>query len=154
MRNRFTEQEWTDLLILPFHLFTAVALADGEIQKEEMKEFLERTTRGALGYKDQLHKEIARGIIDGDTGELLKAGTGATGWDPKSVKQMMKEKLTSQEYQGLIGSLFIDLLNIAKASKKKGWFRKKGIEKEEQERLAAIGLFWELDLGQMAGFKK
>jgi len=33
MKDRFSSEEWNDLLILPFHLFTAVALADGEIQK-------------------------------------------------------------------------------------------------------------------------
>ena len=67
---------------------------------------------------------------------------------------MMREKLTTDEYQGFIGSMFIDLMNIAKASKKKGRFRKKGISEEEQERLAAIGLFWNLDLGRMEAFKK
>jgi hypothetical protein len=154
MKDRFNAEEWNDLLILPFHLFIAVAMADGEVQKAELKEFLERTTQGALGYKDPMHKEVARGIIDGDTGELLKAGTTASGWDPKNVKSMMKEKLTSDEYQGFIGSMFIDLLNIAKASKKGKWFRKKGIGKDEQERLAAVGLFWDLDLGRMAAFKE
>ena len=154
MKERFSTDEWNDLMILPFHLFTAVALADGKIQQAELKEFLERTTQGALGYRDPLHKEVARGIIDGDAGELLKAATGATGWDPKQVKSMMKEKLTSDEYQGFIGSMFIDLLNIAKASINGKWFRKKGIGKEEQERLAAIGLFWDLDLGRMEAFKK
>lgn len=154
MKERFSAAEWNDLLILPFHLFTAIALADGEIQKEELKEFLERTTRGALGYRDPLHKEVARGIIDGDAGELLKAAAGASGWDPKRVKPMMKDKLTSDEYQGFIGSMFIDLLNIAKASKKGKWFRKKALGKDEQERLAAIGIFWDLDLGRMEAFKK
>jgi len=125
-----------------------------ERQKAELKEFLERTTQGALGYRDPIHKEVARGIIDGDTGELLKAATSASGWDPKEVKQMMKEKLTTDEYQGFIGSMFIDLLNIAKASKKGKWFRKKAIGEDEQERLAAIGLFWDLDLGRMEAFKK
>ena len=154
MKDRFTTEEWNDLLILPFHLFTAIALADGEIQKEELKEFLDRITRGALGYRDQLHKEVARGIIDGDTGELFKAATGATGWDAKRVKQTMKEKLTSEEYQGFIGSIFIDLVNIAKASKTGKWFRKKAIDKDEQERLVAIGIFWELNLSGMEAFKK
>jgi len=154
MKERFSTEEWNDLLILPFHLFAAVALADGEIQKAELKEFLDRTTRGALGYKDSLHKEVARGIVDGDAGEFLQACTGASGWDPKAVKQMMKEKLTSDEYQGFIGSMFIDLWNIAKASKKGKWFRKKGIDKNEQDRLAGIGFFWDLDLGRMASFKE
>ncbi len=154
MKDRFSANEWNDLLILPFHLFTAIALADGEIQQSELKEFLERTTQGALGYKDPLHKEVARGIIDGDAGELLQAAMGTTGWDPQAVKSLMKENLTSDEYQGFIGSMFIDLLNIAKASKKRKWFRKKGIGKDEQERLAAIGMFWDLDLGRMAAFKE
>jgi len=154
MKERFSPTEWNDVMILPFHLFTAIALADGEIQKEELKEFLERTTRGALGYRDPLHKEVARGIIDGDQGELLKAAGGATGWDPKRVKSMMKEKLTTDEYQGFIVSMFIDLLNIAKASKKGKWFRKKAIGEDEQQRLAAIGVFWDLDLGRMEVFEK
>lgn len=154
MKDRFSTEEWNALLILPFHLFTVVALADGEIQKEELKEFLDRTTAGALGYRDLLHKEVARGIIDGDTGEFFAAATSASGWDPKQVKQTMKEKLTSDEYQGFIGSLFIDLINIAKASKTGKWFRKKAIDEKEQERLAAIGLFWDLDLGRMEAFKK
>jgi hypothetical protein len=157
MRERFSDGEWNDLLVLPFHLFAAVAIADGKIQPAELKEFLTRTTQGALGYKDQLHKEVARGIVDGDSGELLKAGTGQTGWDPGAVKAMMKEKLTSGEYQGFIGSMFIDLLNIAKASKKKkkGWFRKKeeDLGEDEQQRLAAIGMFWDLDLSTLEGFK-
>ena len=38
MKERFSTEEWNDLLILPFHLFAAVALADGEIQKAELKE--------------------------------------------------------------------------------------------------------------------
>lgn len=153
MKNRFTKDEWEDLLILPFHLFILVAMADGEIQKEELKEFLDRTTQGALGYKNPLHKEVARGIIDGDAGEFFKAAAGAKGWDPNAVKAMMKDKLTSDEYQGFIGSMFIDLLNIARASKKGGWFRrKKAIAEDEQQRLAAIGLFWDLDLERLGAF--
>ena len=157
MKERFSTEEWNDLLVLPFHLFTAIALADGEIQKEELKEFLERTQRGALGYKDPLHKEVARGIIDADTAELFKAATANAGWDPERVKQTMKEKLTADEYQGFIGSMFIDLVNIASASKTGGWFRlfkKTAVDKDEQERLVAIGLFWELDLTRMEVFKK
>jgi len=154
MKERFTTEEWDHLLILPFHLFTAIALADGEIQKEELAEFLDRTTRGALGYKDPLHKEIARGILDGDTGELLLQASGSTGFEPKQVKQTLKEKVTAAEYQGLLGSLFIDLVNIAAASKKRKWFRKEAIDKDERERLLAIGLFWDLDVGKMDVFEK
>ena len=40
---------------------------------------------------------------------------------------MLTEKLTSGEHQGFIGSIFIDLLNVAEASTKKRWFRKRGI---------------------------
>jgi hypothetical protein len=154
MKERFTSEEWNHLLVLPFHLFTAIALADGEIQKEELAEFLDRTTRGALGYKDPLHKEIARGILDGDTGELLEQAAGSTGFDPKKLKQTLKEKLTSDEYQGLLGSLFIDLVNIAGASKKRKWFRKEAIDKEERERLLAIALFWDLDASKVEAFGK
>jgi hypothetical protein len=155
VKDRFETKEWNDLLVLPVHLFTAIALADGEIQKEEIQEFMTRTHQGALGYRDKLHKEIARGIVDGDMGEMIKAASGTTGWDPKQVKAMMKEKLTTEEYQGLIGSIFIDLLNIAKASKKKkGWFRKKEeIGEDEQQRLAAIGMFWDLDVSTLGGSK-
>lgn len=155
MKDRFSTAEWNDLLILPFHLFTAIALADGEIQKEELKEFLDRTQRGALGYRDPLHKEVARGIIDAEVEELFSSATAASGFDPKRVKQTMKEKLTAEEYQGFIGSLFIDLVNIASASKTGGWFRKKtAVDKDEQERLIGIGLFWDLDLSRMEAFKK
>lgn len=153
MKERFSTEEWDDLLVLPFHLFAAIALADGEIQKEEIKEFLNRITRGALAYRDPLHKEVARGILDGDTGKFLTSATGAGGWDAQRTKTMMKDRLTSAEYQGFLGSMFIDLVNIAAASKTRKWFRKKGLGKEEQQRLTAIGIFWDLDLATLEGFK-
>jgi len=152
MKDRFSAEEWKDLLVLPFHLFTAIAIADGEIQEEELKEFLDRTARAALAYTDPLHKEVARGILDAETGELFQAATGATGWDPKRVKQVMTEKLTPAEYQGFIGSVFVDLVNIARASKTGKWFRKKALDRDELERLAGIGLFWELDLSRLEAF--
>ncbi len=149
MKERFESAEWELLKVLPFHLFRAVAIADGEIQKEELKEFLERLMRGAAGYKDPLHRELARSIVDGDVAELLK-GMGGGGFDPERTKQILKEKLTSDEYQRFIGSLFIDAVNIAAASKT-GWLRKKAISDEEQQRLTAIGLYWEVDLGRVRG---
>ncbi len=150
MKERFEATEWEQLKVLPFHLFRVTAIADGEIQKEEIQEFLKRLIGGALGYKDRLHRELARDIVDSDVGELLK-GTGEIGFDPKRTKQVLKEKLTPDEYHSFVGSLFIDAINIAAASKT-GWLRKKAISDEERDRLTAIGVFWEVNLPRLAGF--
>ncbi|NNG15791.1 MAG: hypothetical protein HKM89_04860 [Gemmatimonadales bacterium] len=144
MKERFEATEWAHLQALPIHLFAAIAIADGEIQKEEIEEFVRRLTIGAHGYKDPLHRELARSIVDADILKVLKR-KDAGGFKPDKTKQVLKEKLTSEEYQKFVGSLFIDAFNIAAASKT-GLFRKKAISAEEHERLTAIAIFWEVEL--------
>lgn len=150
MKERFETEEWEAIKALPFHLFGAIALADGEVQKEEFVEFASRMARGAVGYKDLLHREIARDIVDSDASSLTEAMPTKGGFDAQETKQILQDKLTTDEYQGLMCSLFVDLINIAKASKTKRLFRKTiEIDDDEQERLALIGVFWEIDVGRL-----
>lgn len=151
MKERFGENDWDMVKMLPFHLFAAIALADGEIQQEEMKEFGDRLTRGALGYKDPMHREVARDLVAGDLSGFAESVAGHGSFDPQAAKQLLKDNLTADEYQGFLGSIFVDLVNIAKASKtRKGWFsRAVEIDEDERHRLAVIGIFWEIDVGRL-----
>lgn len=151
MKERFDAADWETIKVLPFHLFAAIALADGEIQKEEMQEFGDRLTRGAIGYKDPMHREVAMDLVSGNLGGFAKSVADHGAFDPQAAKQLLKDNLTTDEYQGFLGSIFIDLVNIAKASKtKKSWFRKAvEIDEDERQRLAVIGVFWEVDVGRL-----
>lgn len=151
MKERFNAADWETVKVLAFHLFAAIALADGKIQKEEMKEFGERLIRGAVAYKDPLHREVAQDLIAADLSGFAKSIADHGSFDPQAAKQILKDNLTTDEYQGFLGSIFVDLINIAKASTtRKGWFRKKvEIDEAEQQRLALIGMFWEIDVGRL-----
>jgi uncharacterized membrane protein YebE (DUF533 family) len=142
MKERFTPEEWSQLLTVPVQAFIMVAGADGQIDDKETEEFSKRVALGGAGYRDPLHREVARDLAV----DFATAWDHAVKTDPGTVKAFMRAKLTPVEYQGFLGSVFIDCLAIANATGKKRLFHKKAkIGEEEQALLGLLATVWEID---------
>jgi len=146
MKEKFSTEEWEDLKILPFAVFVVVAGADGKVDQKEVAEFATQVAQGAA-LKDPLHRELVVDIA-GSTGDLLAKATARGRSDfVDSTKAVLKSKLTEDEYQRFIGSLFISGLRVAKASGP--WFGDK-VSNEEKKMLAGFGASWGLDVGSIS----
>ncbi|MGZ8567598.1 MAG: hypothetical protein ACXWXS_11165 [Actinomycetota bacterium] len=139
MKDRFTTEEWELVTCVPIQAFGVVAGADQQVEQKEFEEFSGRMVRGALGYKDPLHRELAQDLISSDIPKLIQRSTEA---DIGETKALLRSKLTPDEYQSFLGSVFIDSLAVARASGMPG----AEISDKEQTMLAAFGLAWEIDL--------
>ena len=145
--ERFTDEEWELVKMVPFQAFGMVAGADGEVDKAEAEELFKRMTGGAMGYKDPLHKAVAMDIVGKDWGPLIKGSMDPAVAHPEKIKTLLREKLTFQEYQSFLGSIFIDVVNVAKASGGGGVLKKKSpISEEEEKALQAILVFYGIDM--------
>jgi hypothetical protein len=142
MKERFSDQEWRTIMSLPFAIFGVVASADGKVDEKEIEEFTKRTLNPLWQYKDALHQEVARDIAGSDVSALIQEGMQL---DPEPVRAMLKEKLSEDEYQSFLGSIFVDEMAVARASGG-GIFRKGKIKDKESERLVGFAAFFGIDL--------
>ncbi|HEX6262591.1 MAG TPA: hypothetical protein VF097_07080 [Actinomycetota bacterium] len=142
MKERFTEEEWRGIMALPFAIFGVVAGADGTIDEQEVGEFTKRMLNPTWTYKDAMHQELAVAVAGEDISVLIKEGMAL---DPEPVKTALKEKLTQDEYQSFLGSVFIDELAVARASGG-GIFHKEKIGDEETEKLVGFAAYFGIDL--------
>lgn len=142
-KSRFAPDEWELVLSIPFLFFGTVAGSDNEISPAETKVLQERMTSGAFGYKDPLHREVALEILStAVTAESLVQKVVAAG-GPARVREVLRSKLTPDEYQGYVGSVWLDALAVAGAEG--------GISDKEQEALNTDAVFFGLDLEALKG---
>ena len=142
MKEKFTQAEWLTLRPMPIQAFLLVAGIDGKIDEKETEEFADRCSRGAAGYKDPLHREIAQDLASGGFQAALEA---AVKTDPGEVKRILRKNLTGEEYERFVSSVFIDCLAVAAASGPR-FRKKKRIGDAEGKALAAIAAVWEVNL--------
>lgn len=146
MKEKFSSEEWEDLKLLPYVVFIAVAGADGKVDEKEVGEFAMQVTQGA-SLKDPLHREL---IVDiaGSLGDMMSQAQSRSRPDfIATTKGVLKSKLTEDEYQRFIGSLFVSGLRVAKASGP--WFGD-NLSKEEMQMLTAFGSSWDLDVNSIS----
>ena len=145
MKEPFTPEEWQVVRAMPIQAFIVVAGVDGTVDQKETKEFTDRLSRGAVGYRDPLHREIAHDLATGGLTDALQAvGTS----DPAEARRLLRKHLSGEEYEQFVASVFIDCLAVANASGPR-FRRKKRIGDKEQKALAATAAFWEVNLDEL-----
>jgi tellurite resistance protein len=135
MKERFTTEEWQELRVIPVVSFYLVAGADGNVDKDEVTAFIKQVTMGAA-LKDELHRELAVDIASDLEGSLKAAEANVEG-HVERAKAILSNKLSVDEYQKFIGSLFISGMKVAAASG--------GTSQEEKVALGAFAAVWGLD---------
>jgi hypothetical protein len=145
MKERFEAEEWENLKFIPVAVFFLVAGADGKVDKKEIEAFATQVGRGTM-LKDPLHRELIVDIAGNLEGVLgnVKNLKQAENFVQKS-KDTLKAKLSEDEYQRFIASLFVSGIGIARASG--GAFLGMGnkVSEEEKTALAKFGIAWDLD---------
>jgi hypothetical protein len=138
-RSRFTAGEWDQVLQAPWIFFGMAAQSDGTIDDVEAREFAGRLTQGSLLYKDPLHREVAAAMTSASSDVMVKAMAS----DPSSLRELLKRKLTPEEYQSFVSSMWIDANAVAHVSD--------GLSDEETKALTALALFFEVDVMGIKG---
>jgi hypothetical protein len=141
-RDRFSPDEWSLVMSVPFLFFGMTASADGSIDQAESAELQRRMQGGAIGYKDPLHREVAAQFFSTPVtlDELLRKANAA---GPEKVRETLRKRLTTDEYQGYLGSILIDAMGVAQASG--------GVSDSETTALTALATFFGIDV---AGIQK
>ncbi len=142
MKEMFTTEEWELVKCVPIQAFGVVAGVDSGVDEKESEEFSGRMVRGALGYKDPLHRELAQSLVADDMSKLIqKASETGVG----ETKAILKSKLSAEQYQSFLGSIFIDSVAVANASGTPG----AAVSEAEASMLVAFAMAWDLDLEEV-----
>lgn len=153
MKEKFSPAEWEFLKLLPFQIFVMVAGADSKIDKEEV-ERLNEDLRTAPYYKDPLHRELFVDLLTSDGNVLVKEVLDASKFLDRmnQMKALLKDRLTPDEYQRFVASMFVCGLNIARASG--GGFLGRGdkVSSEEKIALSAFAAMFELAPDSLSRF--
>lgn len=151
MKEKFTQEEWQLLKLLPFQVFVLVAGADGRVDKEEVAQ-LQKDLRDAPFYKDPLHRELFVDILSSDINSLIREAADATKLPARAsqMKTILQQKLTPEEYQRFIGSMFINGVKVARASG--GGILGLGdkVSEEEKRALALFAAMFDLDAANVS----
>jgi hypothetical protein len=146
MREKFTQEEWELLKLLPFQIFVMVAGADQNIDEKEITQ-LHEDLKSAPFYKDPLHRELFVDILTSDFKGLIQNAMDVSKLVERAnqMKTALKQKLTSDEYQRFVASMFINGLKVARASG--GGFLGRGdkVSDEEKRALLLFAALFELD---------
>lgn len=150
MREKFSDAEWALVRHVPVDAFLMVALSDGELDKEELASFGGEIVQ-AEGLFNPLHREVAEDIRGGHLEEELKFQLGESASEMTArvgtTKTMLQTKLTHDEYQSFIASVFITGAKVARAAGGGGLLgRKNKVSDKEKKALAAFALVYGLDV--------
>ena len=135
----------------PFYSFWLVAGADDNIDDEEFQCFWEQLNR-ASDFSDELHRELAVDIV-GNYDEVRKNWEGLDDLPGvvESIRKMLKEKLSVEQYQRFIASLFLSGVRIARASGESPGEMDDKVSREERVALISFAAAFDLDAGSIAG---
>jgi hypothetical protein len=153
MKERFTPEEWSLLKTLPFQVFVLVAGSDKKIDKKEIEQ-LQKDLQSAAFYRDPLHREVAVDILTSDIDALIKQAMDVSQFAARAsrIKTFLHEKLSSEEYQRFVGSLFVDGLKIARASGGGAFGMGDKVSDEEKLALAALATLFDLDVNTLSQY--
>jgi len=146
MKEKFTPAEWQDLKMLPFIVYRDVAYADEEADEREMRE-LDRSLRSAA---NPMLKELVMDVFRGtgsdpliESTDPLLAAMRAGPDDLQRIKRLLREKLTTDEYQAFLASIFQEAVAVARVS---GGFLGRGrISGSETRALESFASTFEVD---------
>jgi len=151
MKEKFTPEEWEFLKLLPFQVFVLVAGADQKVDEAEVAQ-LQKDLQDAAFYKDPLHRELFVDILTSDINALIKEAMDLSKFVERAnqMKATLKEKLTPEEYQRFVGSMFVNGLRVARASG--GGFLGRGdkVSEEEKRALFLFAATFDLDLESLS----
>jgi len=153
MRERFSDEEWTLVCHVPVDAFMFAALADQKLDEKEIEAFVD-TIANAPTIIDPLHREVAltfatRGAEAIGSELVFEATESLSAMDDRfeRTKKLLKDKLTTDEYQSFLGSVVASGVMVAQASGKRHLFRKKKtVSDDEAAALATFAMRWEVDL--------
>ena len=143
MKEQFTTEEWNNLKVLPIAVCFLVAAADGTIDRQEVNAILMELGGGA-SIDNELHRELILDMKTKSNRPPQGVGNQTQAQDHiVKTKDVLKAKLSNDEYQDFIGSLFMSGVKVAKAS---GGFLGIGdkVSTEEKVVLAAVAAAWDL----------
>jgi len=151
MKEKFTQEEWQLLKLLPFQVFVLVAGADGRIDKEEVAQ-LQKDLRDAPFYKDLLHRELFIDILSSDINALITEAADVTKLAARAsqMKAILQQKLTPEEYQRFVGSMFINGVKVARASGGGVLGLGDKVSEEEKRALALFAAMFDLDTANVS----
>jgi len=153
MKEKFTLEEWELLKLLPFQVFVLVAGADEKVDEKEVAQ-LQKDLRDAPYYKDPLHRELFVDILSSDLNALIKEAMDLSKFVERAnqMKATLKEKLTPDEYQRFVGSMFINGLKVARASGGGVLGLGDKVSEEEKRGLFLFAVTFDLDLDSISKF--
>ena len=153
MREKFTQEEWDVLKLLPFQVFVLVAGADQEVDKAEIAQ-LQKDLQEAAFYKDPLHRELFVDILSSDINALIKEAMDVSKFVERAsqMKVTLRGKLTPEEYQRFVASMFINGLRVARASGGGLLGRGDKVSEEEKRALFLFATMFDLDLESISKF--
>ncbi len=137
MIERFTDEEWQVLLTVPAHLLIHTTVTDDEIGTKEAEEVAERLANAAVEHREPLYHELARDLVD-DMESLMETVILV---DPPRSKQILQDKLSPEEYERFLLSVWIDGRGAAMASG--------SLSPEAGSLLVGWAEFYEVDLAKV-----
>lgn len=150
MREQFTEHEWELLKRLHFQVFGLVAGSDGVVDRKERSE-LERQLLTGEVVTDPLHRLLLTDLLKDDSATRLShVAPNRMPSAPKTIKAILRSRLTDDEYRSFIGSLFSSGLEVARASGSGPLGLGPRISSEERAALLAFAVQYELDAEVLA----
>lgn len=154
MKERFKPREWERLQLAPHQVFVLVACADGELHKKEFNRFVDELG-DAAAFKNELHREIMVDALADAASEEDRIFERLNVVLESDVEQeirgwadMLQDRLTRDEFQDFVASLWIFGMGIARATGGFLGFGKK-INEHEWAALAALAEWTEVDLDRL-----
>lgn len=152
MMGRFTTEEWRLVLAFPFHVAVMAASGGGEdeLSDKEKKELRKRVVMTAKAGLDPLHKQACSEYrselrsVRGNGVTPLEHCMNVSEAGPTRVRMILTGKLSNEEYNRFLESVFIDAVNICKAD---------GLSQKEVEALTTMAAVYDLDLN-LSSFRR
>lgn len=149
MKDRFSSDEWDLLTRLPMVVYGSVASADGIIDDTEVAQLAQDVATWDH-LKDEMHREIAAELLDLDSDAVFEMALNVTPGQLEEMKAILRDKLTPDEYQGFMASLFIHGIRIARASGSGRLGLGDPICQDERDALATFVEVFELDMDSVS----
>jgi hypothetical protein len=155
-RKRFTDDEWALIRHVPVDAYLVVATAEGSLDSTAGRTFIGLPEL----IKNPLHRALAEEITVADslTNELEfqmqeigvvsgaeRMRTPATAIRLKATKAILKEKLTSADYQGFLASVGVSMYLLATSSGPAHGGSPENISSAKEKALTAFVEFYEID---------
>lgn len=137
-RERFTEEEWAGITLIPLNACAFVAR--NVDHRDQISAIVERLLSGEeRAWHGPLHREIVRSVAGSEPMPVLKRAMGLSSEQLSSVRAILRDRLTADEYQELLGGVFLDQWNLAVETDG-------DLNEEIRRAVYAFAMFWSVDL--------